>query len=104
MRWTKDCLEYEADPRQAERLLADLGLDGDVGSAATPGVKPLAHQVSAEKELNERDHTEYRALSARANYLSVDRPDVMFSAKEVCRFMSKPTNLSQDALTRLARF
>ena len=29
IRWTESGFQYEADPRQAERLLEGLGLDGD---------------------------------------------------------------------------
>ena len=39
MRWTERGVEYEADPRQAERLLEGLGLDGNCKSTATPGLK-----------------------------------------------------------------
>ena len=52
----------------------------------------------------ERDFTRFRALAARANYLSADRIDVLYAAKEVCRFMAKPTDLAMGALKRLARY
>ena len=40
IRWVDTGVEYEADPRQAERLLEGLGLDGDgCKPMATPGVK-----------------------------------------------------------------
>ena len=52
VRWTSKGLEYEADPRQVERLLAEVELDGANG-AATPGVKPLEHQIAEERELPE---------------------------------------------------
>ena len=40
IRWVDGGVEYEADPRQAERLLEGLGLDGDgCKPMATPGVK-----------------------------------------------------------------
>ena len=46
-RWTGKGLEYEADPRQVERMLADLELVGeDVEFAVTPGVKPLADELA----------------------------------------------------------
>ena len=48
--------------------------------------------------------THFRALAARANYLSADRPDSQFGAKEVCRFMASPTQLSVEALKRMGRF
>ena len=46
IRWTESGLECEADPRQAERLLDGLGLDGDCKSVATPGLKPLIDQLA----------------------------------------------------------
>ena len=41
------------------------------------------------------------ALAARANYLSADRPDRQYAAKEICRWMSAPTELSMLAIKRL---
>ena len=106
IRWTDEGVEYEADPRQVERLLEELELEGDgVNGVLTPGVKLQASQVQREKILPEDQHTRFRALAARANFLAADRPDgVMFAAKEVCRFMSKPTDLAMSALKRLARY
>ena len=53
VRWTQRGLEYEADPRQAERLVDDLQLEG-ANSVTTPGVKPLAHQIEAETPMPEQ--------------------------------------------------
>ena len=44
IRWTAKGIEYEADPRQVEKLLVEIELEGANG-AATPGQKILAHQV-----------------------------------------------------------
>ena len=104
VRWTARGLEYEADPRQAERLLHELKLDDKTNGSTTPGVKVAAHQAQDEKPLPEREFTEFRGHSARANYLSADRPDIIFAAKEVCRFMSKLTDVAQCALKRMARY
>ena len=47
VRWTSKGLEYEADPRQVEKLLCEVELSGEnVNGSATPGVKPLAHQFA----------------------------------------------------------
>ena len=105
VRWTADGLEHEADPRQAEKLLEELELVGDgVKSVVTPGVKANAHQIVEEKELMEREHTRFRGLAARANYLAADRPDIIFAAKEICRMMAKPTDSAMSALKRLGRY
>ena len=42
-------------------------------------------------ELEEQKATAFRKVSARANYLAADRPDIMYSVKELCRHMAKPT-------------
>ena len=39
VRWCRDRIEYEADPRQVERLIAECGLDG-AKPVVTPGAKP----------------------------------------------------------------
>ena len=104
IRWTDQGLEYEADPRQAERLVEAMGLDDGCRSCVTPGLKPTAEQLQGEKDLDENEHTPYRGNGARCNYLGPDRPDIQFCAKEVCRWMAKPANLGQDALKRIARF
>jgi hypothetical protein len=103
--WTEHGLQYEADPRQAEKMLRDLKLDGaEVKTAATPGVKATREQVDADEPLPGDKLSPYRAVVARGNYLSSDRPEVQFAAKETCRWMAHPTALSLNALKRLGRF
>ena len=70
--WTDAGLEYEADPRQAERLIESLSLDGGCKSCATPGFKPTRKQVDAEYELGQQEHPPYRGNGARCNYLGPD--------------------------------
>ena len=70
----------------------------------TPGLKCTKEQIDIEKELEQHEHTPYRGNGARCNYLGPDRPAIQYSAKEICRWMSSPTNLGQDALKRLCRF
>ena len=50
------------------------------------------------------DATNFRALSARANYLSQDRPDIGFSTKELCREFAVPTRNSYARLKRVCRY
>ena len=105
VRSTRDGLEYEADPRQGEKLLRDFQLDGEgVKDAATPGVKATREQLDADVLLERSKHTPYRAVVARANYLASDRPELQYGAKEICRWMSSPTDLALRALTRLGRY
>ena len=48
--------------------------------------------------------TEFRGQAALANYLSADRVDLQLAAKEICRFMSAPTETSVGALKRMGRY
>ena len=89
IQWTLKGIWYEADPRQVEKLVAEIELEGANG-AATPGQKIFSHQVETEEELMERFFTRFRGLAARANYLAADRIDVLYAAEELCRFMSRP--------------
>ena len=102
IRWESGGLEYEADPRQAEKLIEELQMVG-ANSVVTPGVKPLPAQVDEDSPLDAQQHTTFRVLAARANYLAADRPDIQYAAKEICRWMSSPTELAMTALRRLCR-
>ena len=102
IRWTDDGIEYETDPRQVENLISELQLEGEaVKGVVTPGVKVLSHQVQSETVLPESKHTRSRGLADRANFLTADRLDIVYSAKEICRFMAKPTELVTQALKSL---
>ena len=105
IRWCDGRIEYEADPRQAEKLIEELEMAGDgVKAVATPGVKCMQSMVDQDKPLGEDMHTYFRGIAARANYLAADRPDCQFSAKDICRWMSSPTELAMSALKRLCRY
>ena len=54
--------------------------------------------------LDDKESTTYRQLAARANYLAMDRPDIGYATKELCRHFAKPTKYSVEALKRLVRF
>ena len=47
VRWPSHGLEYEADPRQGEKLLDELGLDDGVNPCSTPGVKKCCGGVGS---------------------------------------------------------
>ena len=103
IRWCEDRIEYEADPRQIERLVSECGLEGAKG-VATPGVKPTFKQLEESTEIPGHLTTAFRSAAARGNYLSADRLDVQFACKEVCRWMAKPTLHAWEALKRVGRY
>ena len=47
---------------------------------------------------------EHRAIAARANYLSADRPDIQYAVKEICRRMAKPVKGGWHKLVRLGKY
>ncbi len=71
---------------------------------ATPGVKPAFNELEVDEFLPDKLHTAFRGSAARGNYVSADRIDCQFACKEVCRWMSKPTQQSWKALKRLCRY
>ena len=101
--WFDDRIEYEADPRQAERLIDELGLTG-ASPVVTPGVKLAYQEYTRDVPLGPEMITPFRGTAARANFLSADRIDLQFAAKEVCRTMSAPTNLGWQAAKRIGRY
>ena len=72
---------------------------------STPGVDEGADAEGSEpKEFGQREATLFRGMAASCNYLIIDRPDIMFPVKEICREMSKPTELSINRLKRVGRY
>ena len=55
-------------------------------------------------QLSPHDITMFRAMAARANYLSQDRFDIQFSVEEMCRKMSDPNEEDMTKLKRLGRY
>ena len=46
----------------------------------------------------------FRSLAATLNYMSSDRSDVQYAAKEVCKMMAKPTQGSWKRLKKAGRY
>ena len=104
VRWTQSGYEVEADPRHAELVIKQLEASS-MKPISTPGVEGKEEEDTEEDfELSGESATNYRAIAARLNYLSTDRPDLQYATKECCRDMSKPTSGSQRRLMRIARY
>ena len=102
VRWCSDGLRYEADPRHVDILLK--GIAGTARALSTPGTQSRDLNPDDDEELSEVDAGLYRSFAARANYLSLDRPDLAFPAKELCRRMRSPGKTDLEALRRLGRY
>ena len=98
---TPEGIVYEADPRHAETLIEAMGLQ-EAKPVSTPGSKEPAKEEP--EEMTRADQTNYRAMAARCNYLSLDRPDIQYASKEVCRWMQGPTWSDWLAIKRIARY
>jgi len=109
IRWSEDGITYEADQRHSELIVADLGLEAAKG-VTTPGSRDdvakaeEANEKESEGTLSPQEKTSYRAISARLNYLALDRPDIQYAAKEASRKMSAPEAGDWALLKRIGRY
>ena len=108
-RATKDGYEYECDQRHVEIILEQLELT-QAKSLGTPGVDETTESAKSGLEesksppLAPEKASLYRAITARANYIAQDRPDVQYAVKELCRRMSDPDEDYWKRLMRLGNF
>ena len=145
---TGDGIELEADPRHAEIVVRELGLE-NAKISRVPGVKipgpkkdkddehtmervqvlheelmdevevdcddPLWTMDDGADESEEEDSDEnqpldaegsrqYRAITARLNYLAADRVDIQYAVKEAARGMSSPTKAGWSLLGKIGRY
>ena len=104
VRCTQDGWGIEPDQRHADLLVQALELKGANG-VTTPGENEhRGQEEDNEVELGPEEATIYRSIAARANYLSADRPNMMYAVKELCRGMAKPTKGHWLKLKRLGRY
>lgn len=106
IRWTPSGVEYEPDQRHAEVLIQAMGMLG-AKPVATPGVTESQTEVSTREKsrpLTGEEASSYRAMAARLNYLSLDRADLQFAAKEISKPMSAPRDGDWAKLKRVARY
>jgi hypothetical protein len=73
--WTSEGIEYEADPKHRQMVLDYFGLgEGSKEVVGVNGEKEEEEQPGDEVELVGKEATEFRAVAARVNYLSLDLP------------------------------
>ena len=68
------------------------------------GEKSEEEQPGDEVDLEGKEATEFRAVAARVNYLSLDCPDLHFPVKQCSREMARPNKGSWRKLKRVARY
>ena len=107
--WERDEITYEPDPRHAEMMVKDLGLE-EAKSVKTPGVKPTKKEIDdnekriEESRLSDNKATHFRSVAARSSFLAMDRPDIQYATKNACAKMANPTAEAWDNLKREGRY
>jgi hypothetical protein len=102
--WDGSELTLKADQKHRDEIIKAFGLiDGSRG-ITIPVDKEATAEVGDDEPLTGEDVTRFRGLAARANYLGLDRCDIQFATKEICRCMSKPTKGGMTKMKRLARY
>ena len=112
-RYTKSGIELEADPRHAELVIKELGLE-NAKASNVPGNKtidenleaqdqdswwhPKVSEFEAEAEtLDAESARRSRAVAARLNYLAVDRPDIQHEVTQIRNGNEQPVQPSLAA-------
>ena len=100
---SKEGWSYEADQRHAELIVQGLGLSEAKG-IGVPGEDEREEDEGLEEDCSAAEATRFRALAARCNYLGVDRTEIQYAVKEICRGMSTPKKKHWDKLKKLGRY
>ena len=98
-------MEYEGSDKHRRALLEGLGLNEESKAVNSAAMKP--EEIGQEEDMEVLDASEakrFRSLAATLNYMSSDRSDVQYAAKEVCKMMAKPTQGSWKRLKKAGRY
>ena len=77
---------WRADPRHRKLVFEHFGFNEKTKSLTTTGSKDIPNEKELEEiPLTKLEATQFRAVTARLNYLSADCPNVQFATKEVSR-------------------
>lgn len=96
-------VELEPDPRHAELIIAECGMQHSRG-VNTPGTKEPGTEIGDDVPSDASTSVAYRGISARGLYLSTERLEARYATKELARSSKNPTQGSVKGLKRLARF
>ena len=131
VRVTADGVEVEVDPKYLASAAEAYGLQG-CKAVATPGAKEEDTDHTGRRELlrkrllddeigmtikdeeaedrvrgeavSEEEAVKFRSISALLNFIAPDRPEILFSVKEILRAASKPGTHDVQRLKRIVRF
>ena len=102
--WKNKVIEYEADDKHAEIIVAEMGLNTDSKGLDVPFERKVVEEGYVEEDegdlLDPIEAKRFRGLAARANYLSLDCPDIQHAAKEISRSWATPRTGSRQSHSR----
>ena len=104
LRVTHAGLEYAADPKHAQIIWTEMGLDLTSNGVTSPCVRDIDGHAVDDAELEGLERNLFRRVCARANYLGMDRHDIQYAVKEMASDMSQPKQSSLKKLKHLARY
>jgi hypothetical protein len=109
--WTPEGIWIRADDKHSLAIKKYCEVDQSSKGLVSPGKKIDNDDITdpkfnkeAEPITDKKRITEFRGMAAIANYLSQDRVDIQFAAKELCRSMAAPSEASFGKLKHLARY
>lgn len=99
-------ITWAGDPRHAEILKEYFGMNENTKSLSKNGYEEFDGEGGQDddEEMSSEECKSFRMLAARLNYMAQDNPTIQYSAKEICRNMSKPRHKDFTAAKRLVRF
>ena len=109
LRWRRGTriVEYEADDKYVKEVVKEMNLQEDSQGLDAPKEREIVENDGVEDDADLLDVEEakrYRAMSATLNYLALDRADINYATKEICRSMSKPRTSGWARIKRLAKY
>ena len=91
--------------KHRQALLEGLGLSEEPITVNSAAAKP--EEIGQEEDTNMLDEAErkkFRSFAAALSYMSLDRSDAQYAAKEICTKMANPTQGSWKRLKKAARY
>ena len=85
-------------------ILEFFGFGDESKTSKYNGHNEEREEEFGDEVLGKQESTEFRGVAARANYLSLDCPDLLYPVKECSREMSNPTRSSWAKAKKLARY
>ena len=90
LKWNGTHLIYKADDKHVAKLRKEFNMESELTNGSQTACDRKELEGDDEK-LDEGKVSWFRGVAARANFLSLDRMDIQYAAKEVCRHMTTPT-------------